>query len=306
VNMTDSALRFDNVFGAPPAELALLAPGARQFSPLVPGAEDLGSARGLANLAMLAPPGALERGYVLAQALEALAPGASFVALAPKDKGGARLAKELGDLDCDFEETSKRRHRICHVRSFPTASSTRAAALAAGAPRFAEEIGLWTQPGVFSWNRLDPGSVLLIAHLPKLRGEGADLGCGLGVLSQAVLASPQVERLALIDIDRRAIDMATRNIVDARAHFLWADARGAGLSGLDFVVMNPPFHASGLEDKALGQAFIEAAAAMLRRGGEVFLTANRHLPYEGVMKTLFASIALLADTGGYKIYRAKK
>ena len=50
-----------------------------------------------------------------------------------------------------------------------------------------------------------------------------------------------------------------------------------GVEGLDFVVMNPPFHDGGAEDKALGVAFIEAAARMLARRGACWLVANRHL-----------------------------
>ncbi|MFX7507109.1 hypothetical protein ABTJ37_22595, partial [Acinetobacter baumannii] len=66
-------------------------------------------------MAVLAPPGTLERRYVLALALKALKPEAVLVALAPKDKGGARLRRELEDLGCAVGETARRHHRICEV-----------------------------------------------------------------------------------------------------------------------------------------------------------------------------------------------
>ena len=144
-------------------------------------------------------------------------------------------------------------------------------------------------------------------HLPALSGKGADLGCGLGVLSHAVLASDKVTALQLIDIDRRAIDMAKRNIEDDRVRWLWADARTAkDLTGLDFVVMNPPFHEGGLENQALGQTFVQRAAAILRNGGTCWLTANRHLPYEAILKPLFRHGSMIAEADGYKIYQAQK
>lgn len=299
--------RFENVFGAPPASLVGLHEAARQFSPLVPGADRLTQTprASLGDLAMLAPPGAIERRRAIALALLALRFGAPFAVLAQKDKGGSRLAGELSDLGCSFEESARRHHRICWV-SGPGDAAAIERAIGEGAPRFGEELGLWTQPGVFSWNRIDPGSALLLRHLPLLRGRGADFGCGLGVLSRAALACPELSHLTLIDLDRRAIDMAKRNIDDPRAEFLWSDARGAGLSRLDFVVMNPPFHDGGVEDRSLGQAFIQSAARALRTGGVLWLTANRHLPYEGVMKPLFREAVLLAQEGGYKIYRAQK
>jgi 16S rRNA (guanine1207-N2)-methyltransferase len=160
---------------------------------------------------------------------------------------------------------------------------------------------------VFSWDRPDPGSQQLLAALPPLAGRGADLGCGLGVLARGALAAGGVTRLELVDIDRRAIAAAQRNVEDPRAIFHWADARVApDLSGLDFVVMNPPFHDRGVEDKELGQGFIRRAHQILRPGGTVWLVANRHLPYEAVLSGLFARVTPRGEGAGFKIYEARK
>lgn len=256
---------------------------------------------------MLAPPGTIERRFVIAQALRALAPGGRFTVLAPKDKGGARLGGELRGFGCDVAEASRRHHRICHTQR-PADPAGLDDAIREGAPRLDDALRLWTEPGIFSWNRVDPGSALLLQHLPLLSGQGADLGCGIGILAHAVLASAKVTALHLIDIDRRAIDVSRRNVADGRARFVWGDALlpDSLPPGLDFVVMNPPFHQAGSEDQSLGQRFIARAAALLRKGGMCWLTANRHLPYEAVLQPLFKRIALKADSGGYKIYEAQK
>jgi 16S rRNA (guanine1207-N2)-methyltransferase len=301
-------IEFENVYGAPMEALVGACSGAAQFSPLKPGAQCLSQApRGSLNgLAMLAPAGTLERRYALALALRALKPGASLIALAPKDKGGSRLAQDLELLGCAFTESAKRHHRIC-VTQGPGDPGAIEAALAEGAPRLLEELGLWSQPGVFSWNKIDPGSALLVQHLPALSGKGADFGGGIGVLSRAVLSSPKVTRLTLIDVDRRAIDMARRNIDDPRVEFLWADALApSALTGLDFVVTNPPFHEGAIENQALGQSFIKRAHAVLRTGGSCWLTANRHLPYEAILTPLFRRVTMVNESGGYKIYQAQK
>ena len=299
---------FENVYGAPSEDLVGPTDAARQYSPLVPNAARLEDALpgSLNGLAMLAPPGTVERHYAIALALRALAPGSHLTVLAPKDKGGSRLAQDLTGLGCAITESARRHHRIC-VTAGPGDALAIEDAIAAGAPRYLDDIGLWSQPGIFSWNRIDPGSALLLGHLPPLSGKGADLGCWLGVLASTVLASPKVAALTLIDLDARAIDMARRNIEDARATFLWADARKlTGLAGLDFIVMNPPFHEAGHENHGLGQAFIQRAAALLRTGGTLWLTANRHLPYEAILKPLFRRVNLVAEANGYKIYQAQK
>ena len=204
-------------------------------------------------------------------------------------------------------EDARKHHRFCFVTK-AAGLHGQEAAIAAGSPRIAPALGLWSQPGVFSWDRADPGSLRLIEALPALSGRGADLGCGIGLLSQAVLRSPAVTALACADLDRRAVDCARHNLDDPRVSVAWADLRMPlpDVEGLDFVVMNPPFHDGGAEDRALGQAFIATAAAMLRAGGVCWLVANRHLPYEASLGAAFRTVTLRAEGGGYKIYEARK
>ena len=297
----------DGLYGEPPAELAAAPAGAVQLSPLHPGAEALEAMAdgALSSLTMLAPPGAAERRYALAQALRAIGPGGRLTALAPKDRGGARLGKDLAAFGCDVAETARRHHRICTVAR-PETPVGLEAALAEGGPRFVEAIGLWSQPGVFSWDRIDPGSDLLAAALPSLAGEGADFGGGVGFLALSVLKSPKVSRLHVLDIDRRAVETARRNIDDPRAEIRWADVRTDAPANLDFVVMNPPFHANGLENHGLGQVFIRTAATALRKGGTLWMVANRHLPYEAALSTLFSRVTPMKDAGGYKVLEARR
>jgi 16S rRNA (guanine1207-N2)-methyltransferase len=173
-----------------------------------------------------------------------------------------------------------------------------------------------------------------------LAGVGADFGCGVGLLALKVLESVKVTALLLVDIDRRAIAAARLNVADRRATFLQADLTTASpLSPakagvqefseapvasdkkpgsppsrgraephrvLDFVVMNPPFHDGGAEDRTLGQAFIRRAAKELRQGGTLKLVANIGLPYEAPLRERFADLRLLEQAGGYKVYEARR
>ncbi len=297
------------VFGAPNPDLAASPHDATQFSPSVPGAralEDLLPGT-LSDLVMAAPPGTVERQYSLALALRALASGGALAAMAPRDKGGNRIAKELEAFGCAVAASSGRHQRLCRaVRPAALRDAAVAAAIAAGEQRFRVDIGYWTQPGVFSWDRIDPGTALLLSVLPPLTGRGADLGCGIGVIARAVLSHAGVAHLDLIDIDRRAVAAARRNIEDPRAAFHWADVRRLSFASLDFVVMNPPFHDGGQEDRALGQAFVQQSHRMVRAGGTVWLVANRHLPYESGLGEMFTSVALRAQGQGFKVYEATK
>jgi len=295
------------LYGQPDHDLAPSAPDAVQLSPLVLGSTDIAAIpdESFDAVSLRAPAGAVERRFVLAQALRVLAPDGRLTAFAPKDRGGLRLKKELEALGCVVGESARRHNRICVVVR-PADTKPLAEAITAGAPRRISENGLWTQPGVFSWDRLDAGTNALLQVLPEFAGAGADFGAGIGLLALNVLASSKVTKLTLVELDRRAVEVSKRNVTDPRAVFAWGDVRQTDLKDLDFIVSNPPFHEGGGEDKTLGQAFIASAAGALRKSGVLWMVANRHLPYEAILGESFSKVRLVAEGSGYKVFEARK
>ncbi|RMA43721.1 methyltransferase [Rhodophyticola porphyridii] len=170
------------------------------------------------------------------------------------------------------------------------------------------EGGYVTVPGVFSSDGPDPGSELLIALVPALKGRVADLGAGWGYIAAELLTEQNdIARLDLIEAEAAALDAARANIDDPRAQFIWGDATTYRPDEpYDVVVANPPFHTGRNADPGLGRAFIAAAARILKPSGQFFMVANRHLPYEAALKDHFAAGAMLAEIHGYKLYQASK
>lgn len=297
------------LYGDISQDLAPVPAGSVQVSPLSPGAERLEAleAGSCDGLVMRAPHNTIERRHQIALALRALRTGAPLVILAPNDKGGTRLARELAAFGVEVSDQPKRHHRIC-TGERPADLQGIDAAIADGAMRLVPELGLTSQPGLFSWDRFDGGSAVLIEVLPALSGAVADFGCGYGLLSLAVLRSDDVTAVTGFDIDRRAIAAARKNIRDPRFSAVWIDlaAKGAGVTNLDAIVMNPPFHRAGIEDQGLGLSLVGRAADALRKGGVLWLTANRHLPYEAVLKARFRSVHPIADAEGFKVCKAVK
>ena len=170
--------------------------------------------------------------------------------------------------------------------------------------------GSWvSQPGIFSWDRIDDGSALLASHLPDdLTGRVADFGCGWGFLGREILArAPGITAIDLIDAEHRALEAARENVTDPRASFHWLDlATEAAPATCDAIVCNPPFHAGRAADPNLGQAIIAGAARALRPGGRFFVVANRGLPYDAVLAANFASITRLADNNKFRVSVAVK
>lgn len=168
------------------------------------------------------------------------------------------------------------------------------------------EGGFQTVPGIFSSDAPDRASAILAENLPRrLPGRVMDLGAGWGFLARAVLARTDVEELHLIEAEHAALACARLNVTDPRARFHWADARNfQDVNGFDVVVTNPPFHNNRAGDPALGQAFIAAAARLLRPQGEIWLVANRHLPYETALAENFRDQREVAGTTAFKIIHA--
>lgn len=167
--------------------------------------------------------------------------------------------------------------------------------------------GFRTVPGVFSADGPDPGSQLLAAALPdRLPPRMADLGAGWGWLAAQVLDRDGVAELHLVEADRTALDCARATITDPRARFHWADATRLALAQpMDGIVMNPPFHVAREGAPALGAAFIAAAARLLGPQGQLWMVANRHLPYEAPLAAAFREVSELSGSAAFKLYRAR-
>ncbi len=170
------------------------------------------------------------------------------------------------------------------------------------------EGGFWTAPGVFSADGVDLASALLVDALPdKLGARVADLGAGWGFLSAHVLTRPEVEEAHLVEAGYMALECARRNVSDARAVFHWEDAvHWESKARVDTVVMNPPFHVGRASEPQIGQAFVAAAARVLSTQGDLWMVANRHLPYEAELKKRFAQVEETGGDARFKLFHASR
>lgn len=111
------------------------------------------------------------------------------------------------------------------------------------------ELGVTTASGVFSADRLDKGTQVLLEHVPAPPATGTflDLGCGWGAIALALACeSPRATVLAT-DVNERALDLTVRNTEAAgcrnvrvmEASELLAELLDKG-TRLDLIWSNPP------------------------------------------------------------------
>ena len=166
-------------------------------------------------------------------------------------------------------------------------------------------VELATDAGVFSADRLDPGTRILLDKAPAPPGSGVflDLGCGYGPLTLALaLARPTAEVWG-VDVNTRALALARRN----------ADAAGVGDQvrlvtpeevpvslRVDLVWSNPPIRVGKPELHRL----LAAALGTLSPSGYAALVVSRHLGADSLSAWLGRQgwvVRRVASAQGYRV-----
>lgn len=265
------------------------------------------------DLILLLPPrGREEARALMARAVSALAPQGRLIVSVANNEGAKSVQTDLERLLGSVASDTKNKCRVLWTpprERLNLDAETAAAWSAQSELRTQTQTGLWTRPGVFSWQHADPASNLLVAHLPTdLRGHAADLGAGTGHLSIELLqANPGIVSLDAYEAQQQALEPLQRNLqpLQRDTHIHWHDVESGLPSRYDVIVMNPPFHAISRDGRTdIGLRFIEVAAGALKPRGRLLMVANRHLPYEESIRRLFPRVAVLAEAQGFKVLHA--
>jgi 16S rRNA (guanine1207-N2)-methyltransferase len=272
-----------------------------------------GEERQYSLVLMLPPRQRDEARALMARAVAATREGGRIVASVSNTEGARSSESDLSRIAGAVETISKNKCRVfwtapVHGAADPAlAQQWRAldAVRPIGDGRFV------SRPGIFAWDRIDPASALLAAQLPaNLSGHAADLGAGFGFLSAELLTRcPGVTALDLYEAEARALDLARRNLADCEARaalaYHWSDVTAGLPRRYDVIVTNPPFHTHGGADRPdVGRRFVAVAADSLNPRGRLWLVANRHLPYESVLRENFGEVRIVAQRSGFKIVEA--
>ena len=243
----------------------------------------------------------------IAEAIERVVPGGVILVAGGKEDGIDSLRKRIDAL-APLEGHLPKYHGVAFW--FRRAGTEPASALRAANPDIVVEGRFHTAPGMFSFDKIDAGSRLLVANLPgDLRGNVADFCAGWGYLADAVATRPAaLSGLDLYEADFEALEGARRNVQAAvEPNFIWIDLLTEEVQRrYDAIVMNPPFHSGRAADPGIGAAMIRVASKALKPGGRLVMVANRQLPYEQALAAAFSSHAEIAREGMFKVLSARR
>ena len=171
------------------------------------------------------------------------------------------------------------------------------------------EVDVQTARGVFSPDRIDLGTSVLLREVPDppVTGHLLDLGCGWGPLALTMAMLSPSATVWAVDVNSRALDLVRRN------------AASLGLPGVrpvtpdevpDDVILaalwsNPPIRVG----KAQLHAMLRRWLPRLEPGGQAHLVVQRHLGSDSLARWLAAELgpeletARVGSAKGYRVLR---
>lgn len=169
-------------------------------------------------------------------------------------------------------------------------------------------VGLRTDRGVFSRDRIDPGTKLLLLHGPPVAETGTivDLGCGYGPIAVALAMRAPRARVVAVDVNDRARSLCRAN----------AEAAGVSVEVLapeevpsdltaEQIWSNPPIR---IGKQAL-HALLGDWLTRLNPGGLAVLVVQRNLGADSLTRWLSAEgwrVRRRHATGGYRLLEVSR
>lgn len=170
---------------------------------------------------------------------------------------------------------------------------------------------LVNRPGVFSRERLDIGTRVLLPCIARLDGAAriVDLGCGNGALGiQAALLNPGAH-LTFIDESHAAVASARDNFnrlfPERPASFIVNDGLlDAPAGSADLVLCNPPFHQQQVIGDEIALRLFQQSRQALAADGTLLVVGNRHLGYHVKLRRFFDKVEQIGGNSKFVVLRA--
>ena len=164
--------------------------------------------------------------------------------------------------------------------------------------------------GVFSKQRLDPGSEALLKVLLTrgLTGQILDLGAGIGVMGITLKTLRPSLHITMLEINERAVNLAKRNWENSKlgeSNILVSDVYDALTNEqlFDAIVVNPPIRAG----KKVVYAMLGEGQKHLNNGGALYFVMRKShgaKSAQAYVESVYGNCHLLKRDAGYYIYQA--
>lgn len=168
------------------------------------------------------------------------------------------------------------------------------------------EYAFYTDNNLFSKEKIDFGTKLLLESITNIHGNILDLGCGYGVIGIYLRSNYDV-KVDMVDVNKRAIALANKNIELHNLNNINAfesDGYKNIVSEYDYIVTNPPIR---IGKEKLYNLLI-SAKDHLKKEGKLILVIRKEQGAKSLNKELekFYSVKIINKKKGYCIITAEK
>ena len=167
---------------------------------------------------------------------------------------------------------------------------------------------LATDRGVFSYGRVDPGTIVLLRHIPPPpeRGHLLDLGCGYGPIALALAVRSPGSTVWGVDVNERAIELTRENAANAGLDNVRATPPEDVDGEVRFAAIysNPPIHIG----KPALHALLMDWLARLEPARSAWLVVHRNLGSDSLARWLGErglDVARRASVRGYRLLEVR-
>ena len=146
---------------------------------------------------------------------------------------------------------------------------------------------VYTDSGVFSKDKLDYGTKLLLENITKknLEGKVLDLGCGYGIIGIIISSTYPNILVDMCDITDRAINLSRENTTNlnlTNINIFKSDIYENVKNKYNYIITNPPIRAG----KEILRKFLHGAKDYLEEDGELWFVMRKDHGVKSMIKEL--------------------
>jgi 16S rRNA (guanine1207-N2)-methyltransferase len=172
------------------------------------------------------------------------------------------------------------------------------------------KVSLYSDLGVFSKDRVDFGTNVLLNNLPDFpRGSRIlDVGCGYGIIGIAIAKSCPDVKVDMVDINQRAVELVKKSIEHnkvSNVHVYESNLFAVVNQKYDFVITNPPIRAG----KIIVHQIIEDSIMVLNEKGTLWAVIQKKQgapSFIEKMEEVFGNAEKVCKENGYYVVFSRK
>ena len=170
------------------------------------------------------------------------------------------------------------------------------------------EFSLYSDNGVFSKDRFDYGTRVLLNNIDicNLSGNVLDLGCGIGVVGVILGIFNKNINIDMVDVNERAIDLVKSNLLlnKVNANVFISNVYDNVKKKYNYIITNPPIRAG----KDVIRKFLLGGYDYLEDNGKLYFVMRKEHGVKSIIKELedIYNVKIIDKDKGFYVVELKK